>query len=105
MSNVITSGNRRHELIKETCLAWFEISPGMAQEFKRYVDEITAAQYKKSGSWRTKEGGYYNMSFPADLWYSLRRVLPDFGDDDADIGFLCQEFPDIFKSNKFNIKK
>ncbi len=93
----------RADVIREVCLAWMEVSPGQAKLFKTYVDEVTAGQYKKSGAWRKRDGGYFAHSLPADLWHSLRRILPDFGNDDKDIRTLCREFPDIFKSNKFNI--
>lgn len=88
----------RQELIRETCLAWMELSPGTAREMARYVQEITKCDL---GKWRKTGAGMLSARTPAELWHSLRSVLPDFGDHDSDLQYLAREFPDlVFKRKK-----
>jgi len=92
-------GRARKDIIKETCLAWIQKSPGEARLMAEYLKGVTKQQLR-GGKWRRKDGGYLKVSVPADLFYSLRRLLPDFADDDKDLRYLAEEFPDLM--GKFN---
>ncbi len=92
----------RHKLIKEIITHWVQNAPGMAREISRFLKEQTSQQIHSSGKWRTTGDGYYKISLPAPLFYTMRmifkRVLPDepvFAHTDDDIVFMMKEFPDL----------
>lgn len=70
-------------------------SPGLLKEWVDFCREITSAQMKKPESKRVDGYGYLRVSVPRELFFTLRRFIKNFGDDDADIKLLAKELPDM----------
>jgi hypothetical protein len=88
----------RNDLIKEVVMAWYQVDPGQAHMFAKYLKEITKAELNK-GWWKSKNG-YVAYRMPGDLFHSLRAVIPNWGDDDKDLQYLCEEYPDLFGNKR-----
>jgi hypothetical protein len=71
----------RNDLIKEVVMAWYQVDP------------------VNKGWWKSKNG-YVAYRMPGDLFHSLRAVIPNWGDDDKDLQYLCEEYPDLFGNKR-----
>lgn len=96
----------RRQVIIEVAKAWLEFFPAEARAFATQL-KFNFDNQNKGGAWGQTKAGYKKYTLPQDLWQTLLEVFHDkgirplFGETDADIRVLAQEFPDFIA--KMNI--
>ena len=91
----------RKKYIRMICESYFQRFPKQARAIARFLKEVTSHDLR-DGKWKGGDA-YVKVRFPSPLFHSLRRgfakanIFPNFGDDDADIRFVVNEYPDLFK--------
>ncbi len=80
-------------------------APEMVKEWTIALKESLANQWHPNGKLRAEvngEGdmGYISVRFPQDLFFTMRKFMPDFGDDDSDLRIAAEAFPDICTHQK-----
>lgn len=94
----------RNEFIDIVCTAYFRTCPNEAREMARFLKEVTS-QDIRDGKWRSGNA-MVTLRFPQNLFNSLRacfaraNIFPLFGDDSADIRYVCSRYPDLFRKRK-----
>lgn len=97
----------KRQLVRDVVEQWYRKDPALAREIVRYIREITAQDWNpRTGEWNQnkvdKRDGFLKIRFPTDLFFMLRAVMPDWGDDDADIKDLIRECPDLIPKQMHN---
>lgn len=99
---VLVKNRAKRELIREIAAAWIAVSPVEAKEAAQQLKKLYASQYRKNGGYRKgvrDQYGYVKVRIPSTLFHLLRKFIPGFLDDDADLRMLCREFPDLIPCN------
>lgn len=99
---IIMKNQRKIDLVREIVLAWYEVCPVEAKEAAQQLQRMQQNQYNKNGGYRkgqVDQYGYVKVRLPQTLFQLLRRFMPGFLDDDADVQLLCKEFPKLVPCN------
>jgi hypothetical protein len=85
--------------------SWYEkLYPGRAAYYKMALKNLRAVQTNTDASWTDAKGrhAYVSMRVPNELYMYVKRWIPDFGDDSADIDLLCRVWCDLVRTRKDN---
>jgi hypothetical protein len=95
--NILIKQAAKRELVRAVLEEWHAHDPAGAKEIVRFIREVTAQDCNQdTGGWAVEDAeGYLKIRFPQDLLLALRAVIPDWGDDDADLKDFFKEFPDM----------
>lgn len=98
-TQILMRGAARRNIIRDVLQQWYRMDPKEAKAAIKMIKEQTAADVHSSGKYRDRDGdkveGQCKYRFPATLFWALRRIWPEWGDDEQDVKDLIRDFPDL----------
>lgn len=88
----------KEAFLNEVARAWEVLYPNKADWLKRNLRRLREVT-TNDGSYKNAGGGdyYVSLRIPTELWFYLRRWIPNFGDDSEDVELLKKVFCDLVR--------
>lgn len=96
----LSAKDKKKRLIKAVVEAFELKYPLLLDEMAKAIEDMAKHEFDpKTGKLRAEVGkkgkdlGYISVRVPQELFFTIRRFWPDFGDDSADLRLVAEEFP------------
>ncbi len=90
----------REKFLNEVARYYEMMFPARADFFKRSLKELRAVTKESYSLGVDKGDAQVTLRVPTELWLFIKRWIPDFGDDSADVELLSRVWCDLVRPRK-----